>query len=224
MEKLEIAIVFLILSTLYLPATVFAEMLGDIPGTNYNFFKLVFGPDLTEEYLKTESVLQYLFFPFLAVVMIMYGILSDLRIFRRGSGINAALAIIIAIIASSTGGLLTLVRWMIGIAGGTLGTFMFGLLLLGGIILWALARFWDFGLRREGGAYERIVGAARESFSYQNQEQRIRDVMRRLEAMDPYPYKEIKELHEKLNALEKERIKKVTLAAEDAKKEAERAA
>lgn len=156
MKKL---VAFLTLFAVYLPAIVLGQKLGDIPGTNYNIFNLVFGAELPEDMLTTEKVLQYLLFPFLAIVVIMYGILSELRIFRRHNWINGLIALLIAFMASSTGYLLIFTHWIIGVGGGLAGIIVFTVLLFVGIFLWGGSTIW-VRWRKPG----RSIGGAFEKF------------------------------------------------------------
>jgi len=77
----------------------------------------------------------------LAILAIIYGIISELRIFRGASAgkINKLLTIIIALIAARSGFAVFLIEWAFRISGwfAILG---FSALLIGGIVLWSIAR------------------------------------------------------------------------------------
>jgi hypothetical protein len=153
-------------------------MLGDISGTDWNIFEIIFGSEVFSVFpdgqISTNNILQYLVFPFLAVWMVMYGIMVEIRIFRRKDSINAVLALLMALIASATGGLVMLTRGMFSLFG-NMGMWGFGILMFFGIILWAGTRLLSWGapwtskqMRRtamEAFNTERAIGQYRDAYN-----------------------------------------------------------
>jgi len=105
--------------------------------------RIFFGPDVPSEYLTSNNFFQYLILPWLAIWFVMWGILEELRIFRRKTGLNAIIAFLISFMAGATGGTLGLVRAMYGWAG-VFGALAFGGLMFVGIALWVAVRFSDW--------------------------------------------------------------------------------
>lgn len=139
--------VALILAALFvLPSAVLAPY-TDL-GTNLvkteDLVKLLLGPEVPSEFLASPyKILQFLVFPFIALLVIIYGILEQVRIFRRKSWINAVLAFLIAAMAGPTGGLVYLVRFVF-VGYGWYGFLIFaGLLFVGtGLWGWGTFRIW----------------------------------------------------------------------------------
>jgi len=115
--------------------------LGDFQiGTNwYNIFHLIFGTDIDKNWVTTTGLIQYMFLPFVAIVMIMYGIFEEIRFFRYVRWFNPTMAIIIALVVSSSGILVRMMRGYLMIAGG-LTIVLFGFILIVGIVLWWIGK------------------------------------------------------------------------------------
>ena len=101
--------------------------------------RIFFGPDVPAEYLTSNNFFQMLILPWLAIWFVMWGILEELRIFRRKTSLNAVIAFLISFMAGATGGMLGVVRWMYGWAG-VYGALAFGALMFVGISLWFAVR------------------------------------------------------------------------------------
>jgi len=111
--------------------------------------KLLFGPEIPAEYYADwYSALQYLIFPFVSLWAIIFGILSQIRIFRRKEWIHILLSFTIAAMSGPTGGLIWLVRYVF-VAYGWYGFLIFAVLLGAGTWLWGGAMFWEeFGFKK----------------------------------------------------------------------------
>jgi len=107
-----------------------------VAGTEVDFLKIIFGPNVPEDWYDLYSVMQYLVFPFLSVWMVLYGILEELRIFRRKSGVQALIALLISLTASASGTLLYVVMGTFTVMG-WLGILAFFGVFVVGASLWA---------------------------------------------------------------------------------------
>lgn len=104
----------------------------DVSGGVAAALNLFFGPGAEVYTDEPTKILQYLIFPFIALWVVIYGILTNLKIFGYRTGFNALLSFLIAVIACPTGGLVLLVRYVFGAMGwwgfvGFAGLFFFGL-------------------------------------------------------------------------------------------------
>ena len=103
--------------------------------------QLFFGPEVPE--FATEnwySVLQWIIFPFISLWVILFGILSEVNIFRRKEHLNYWLALLMALISGPTGALMWSVRGLF-VLYGTMSFWGFALVLVVGTLLW-LGSFW----------------------------------------------------------------------------------
>jgi len=124
----KFVLIFAIFSLLLISNTTFAAV-GDIPGTDINFIRVIFGREVPDDWLESQNILQFLLFPFIAVWIVMYGILEELSPFRNRPSLHGFLALVIAFMASSTGYLLGAVRYLYGFLG-WFGAIGFGVILL----------------------------------------------------------------------------------------------
>jgi len=139
MKKVAIPML-LIIFLILIPAISLAQM---FPG-EIDPFKIVFGPNIPQEWYQPYLILQFLIFPFLLIVLVIYGIFSEIRIFRRAS-INGIIALLIAFVASYSGYLVIFVHWTSTIAG-AFGYTAFIVLLFVGIGVWFFYRWVSWGL------------------------------------------------------------------------------
>jgi len=105
MMKQKYSVFFLVI-LLLLPQFVIAQEFGI-----YEVGKIIFGSEVEPEWFEPYNFLQKLFFPFVALWMVMTGIMFELRIFRTKQSINYIVAFMIAMIACPTGGLVWWVTW-----------------------------------------------------------------------------------------------------------------
>jgi len=125
--------------------------------------ELFFGPNIPEEFTENfYSVLQWLIFPFLSLWVILYGILSEVNIFRRKSHLNYWLALLIALIAGPTGALVYSVRTVF-VLYGTLSFWGFAIVLFVGTGLWL------YSFRFRWGLSEKTFSEAAESWDKREQ-------------------------------------------------------
>lgn len=105
---------------------------------------LFFGPGAEDYTSEPILILQYLIFPFIALWVVLYGILTNLRLFGYRTGFNALLSFLIAVVAGPTGGLVLLVRtvftWM-----GWWGFAAFAGLFFFGLACWVIGDVIRFG-------------------------------------------------------------------------------
>jgi len=169
-SKLLISILFFLL---ILPLPAFAQ------GFELDPLKIIFGPDVPSDWYEPYKVLQYLVFPFFAIWMVIWGLLAELRIFRRKPSIQAFLALLIALIGtgSPTGALVAFSRWVFT-AGAWWGILVFGFILLVGITMWGAVRFTEY----TGWGKERFE-EARKIFGLQAQISELQDRLRYLQTI-----------------------------------------
>jgi len=87
---------------------------------------------IPDSWMTYGGFMQNIIFPFIAVFVVMYGILTEIRIFHEAK-VKAILALIMAFV----GGYYVLISmrgWLV--LNGVLGTWGFGILMLFGIVLW----------------------------------------------------------------------------------------
>lgn len=96
----------------------------------------IFGSDFPDEWLTYSGFMQNIIFPFIAVFVVMYGILSELRIFHNAN-VKAVLSLVMAFVGGRY--LLQMMRGFL-VANAFWGTLVWGLLLLFGIAAWGFAR------------------------------------------------------------------------------------
>ena len=100
-------------------------------------FVFVFGEDFPSYWLTYAGFAQYIVFPFIAVFIVLYGILTELRIFKQTS-IKVSLSLIMALVGGLW--LLNTMRVFL-VVNGFFGVIGFALLMLIGIILTAMGWF-----------------------------------------------------------------------------------
>jgi hypothetical protein len=90
------------------------------------------GNCIPDEWMTYGGFMQYIIFPFIAVFVVMYGILSEIKIFHNTS-VKAVLSLVMAFVGGS---------WTLGfmrnalIANSVWGTFAWAVLMVVGIALW----------------------------------------------------------------------------------------
>lgn len=97
-------------------------------------FIFLFGDNYPEEWLTVSGLMQFIILPFVALLAVMYGILTELNIFRRSQTARTVIAVTFA----GAGGVIALRSmkgWMI--ANTTLAVWGFGIMLFLGIAFWA---------------------------------------------------------------------------------------
>ena len=96
---------------------------------------LIFGEDFPSYWTTYSGFMQFIVLPFVAVFAVIYGIFSEIRIFRQKS-VKLALSLVMALV----GGYLTLnIMRTFLIVNGVFGVMVFGMMMLIGIILLGLA-------------------------------------------------------------------------------------
>jgi hypothetical protein len=93
-------------------------------------------PGMAEEWLRVPEVFYYVIFPFFTAMVVIYGILMELRIFRRGSNkLHVAIAFCFAFLLLPSG-ILTYIVNIFYAFGAFIGLIGFGILFIVGVILW----------------------------------------------------------------------------------------
>lgn len=134
MKTVKKWLVFLEVFFLILSRAAFAQsFFGD-----FDPIKFIFGPDIPSEWYQTYMFMQWLVFPFIGIWLVLFGILEQLGIFRARRGIGAVLALIMALIMSSTGGLVIMARFLFQTMG-TWGFLIFVGVFMVGVTAWGWA-------------------------------------------------------------------------------------
>lgn len=98
--------------------------------------EFVFGPDLNEREYQWNRVMQLVIFPLIAMFAVIYGIFSELNLFRSASAHNIKVVLSIAI--GFGGGIMALRTMKTFImVNSLLASLGFGIVLLIGIVFWA---------------------------------------------------------------------------------------
>ncbi len=93
-------------------------------------------PGMSEDWLRIPNVLYYVIFPFFTAFVVIYGILKELRIFRRGSNkLHGTIAFCFAFLLLPSG-ILTYIVNIFYAFGAFIGLIGFGILFIIGVILW----------------------------------------------------------------------------------------
>jgi len=92
-------------------------------------------PGMSEDWLRIPNVLYYVIFPFFTAFVVIYGILKELRIFRRAGKLNGVIAFCFAFLLLPSG-ILTYIVNIFYAFGAFVGLIGFGILFIIGVILW----------------------------------------------------------------------------------------
>lgn len=122
-----------------------------IGNSYFNIFQLVFGEKIDGGWVVPTNMVQYLFLPFFAIWLVMYGIFEEMTFFRRVTWFGPGMALVTALIVSSSGVLVRMMRGYLMIAGG-MGIAFFGVILLLGLFFWFIGRVVRFPGLDVGGA------------------------------------------------------------------------
>lgn len=143
----KIFVALILVALLVLPSIVLAQSpWGDaVDFDAVDLIKIFFGPNIPDEFTESGyNILQWLIFPFLALWVIIFGIMSEIRIFRRGQNTRIVLSFLIAVIAAPTGGLVWMVKTLFALYGGFAFVIFIGLMFLG-TALWGVATWGLWG-------------------------------------------------------------------------------
>jgi hypothetical protein len=139
---------FLFISLFFLMSIPSTMAQVQVPSANdiiKNIVTIIFGSDVPADWLTTTGFMQNIFFPFIALFAVMYGLLTELHIFKG----QRTTKLVIAIVMSFVSGWWTLssMRWILA-GNAFIATWAFGGVLFLGILFWAgsgLSEGW-FGL------------------------------------------------------------------------------
>lgn len=138
MKKLNL-IVLVMFFFILISQSVFAQ---------YNFFQyngvqglvgfILGNPNVPSDWLQLPNFIYFIVFPFIAIVAIIYGILSEIRIFHS-QNVRTILAIVMAAISLPSGALIAFVYYLFAFSAWVaVGTF--GVLFIVGTLLWGWSR------------------------------------------------------------------------------------
>ncbi|MFQ6118729.1 MAG: hypothetical protein ACE5KE_02455 [Methanosarcinales archaeon] len=173
-----------------------------VPGAGEEFLKWLFGPNIPQEWLQPYKALQFLVFPFVMLFLIFFGILLEIRIFRRYPIINGLIALFWAFMASYTGALVVSVHLMMSIAG-FWGFFVFWFLLILGIYAFAVWRLRGWGFKRWGFTAE-IMETEKKLVEWRDYQRRCLEAGMTTEA--EVARKKIEQLEKDLGSLRKKKL------------------
>jgi len=122
--------------------------------TYYNIFHFIFGSEVDGEWVTPNGMVQYLLLPFFAIALVMYGVLSEIPLGGNVPWFNTAMALIIALVVSSSGVTVRAMRGYLTIAGNMAIAF-FGFILVLGIALRGLKTIGGMGVPM--GAFKKVA-------------------------------------------------------------------
>lgn len=136
------ALIFLITAFSLISTSVLAQLPGSLGPFSFGdvkgLAKLIMGHDVDPNWLQFPNFIYFIVFPFVAIVTVIYGILTDIRIFRS-QNVRTILSIVIAAMALPSGALLYTV-YALYTAGAWVAVVAFGLVFIFGTILWGVGR------------------------------------------------------------------------------------
>lgn len=97
-----------------------------------------------DSWLVFPNIVYYLVLPFISIVAVVYGIISDLRIFRYTRWVRGVLAVAMAGMTLPSGWLITAVLQLYSF-NAAFAAIMFGIVFFVGVILWAAGTFIRMG-------------------------------------------------------------------------------
>jgi len=145
-KKIQLLVILTVLFSLPYLAIAANGFEADLTAGIMTVVEIFFGPDAKTYTTSPVQVLQFLIFPFIALWVVLYGILITLRIFRYQNWLNVLLSFLIAVIAGPTGGLVWSVRYVFMIMG-YWGFGVFAVLFGAGVLLWGIGTGWSFHVR-----------------------------------------------------------------------------
>jgi len=139
------------------PFTADGTHIGDFAfgNTYYNIFHFIFGSEVDGMWVTPNGMIQYLLLPFFAIALVMYGVLSEIPLGGNVPWFNTAMALIIALVVSSSGMTVRAMRGYLTIAGNMAVAF-FGFILVLGIALQGLRRVGSMGIIPMG-AFKKVA-------------------------------------------------------------------
>jgi len=140
MKKLGIFILTALVFSI-LPQAIFAQIGPAVPFDLNSMLSFVLGANIAQthpEWLVLPNVIYYLVFPFVAIVAVIYGILSEIRIFRSAN-VKGVLAFVMAGMSLPTGAMITTVYYLYTF-GAWVAVVTFGILFIFGTLLWGVGR------------------------------------------------------------------------------------
>lgn len=178
----KIFAVLVLVALLVLPSIVLAPSpWGDVVDFDaVDLIKIFFGPDVPEAFTTTPyNILQWLIFPFLALWVIIFGIMSEIRIFRRGQNIRIVLSFLIAIMAAPTGALVWVVKTLFALYGG-FAFVIFIVLMFVGTALWGMATWglWGSGSLLKQDTWKKAGDRMKTSIKRQEKIRRLQEMAR----------------------------------------------
>lgn len=124
------------------------EMGWNFDDTAKELLGFFFGPDIPDfmvyysgtNEISPYAILQWLIFPFLSLFVVLFGILTEIKIFRNRPKLNGVLALLMTLTVGPTGFMVIVIR-AVFVGFGYWSFLLFAALLFIGVTLWFLARF-----------------------------------------------------------------------------------
>jgi hypothetical protein len=131
---------------------VYAQQIIGTAGTNLRpWVEFIVGrTDWPDEFMLWPNIVYYLILPFMAIVAVVYGIMTDLRIFTN-QYVKIVLSVAMTGMTLPSGILITAVMTLYSI-GASFAAIAFGVVFIVGVIFWAAGRFMFFGYGIKGQA------------------------------------------------------------------------
>jgi len=131
----------LVLSSMLVLPDVQAQFDFNNPQSLRPWVSLIVGNNqFPDSWLIFPNVIYYLMLPFIAIVAVVYGIISDLRIFKYSRWVRGVLAVAMAGMTLPSGVLIQAVYSLYSIDA-ALAALAFGVVFFLGVILWAVGTF-----------------------------------------------------------------------------------
>lgn len=138
MKKLGILILTALVFS-FLPQAIFAQIGPNVPFDLKSMLSFVLGnSNIPSDWLLLPNVVYFVVFPFIAIVAVIYGILSEIRIFRSAN-VKGVLAFVMAGMSLPTGAMITTVYYLYTF-GAWVAVVTFGVLFVFGTLLWGYGR------------------------------------------------------------------------------------
>jgi len=133
------SLLFFLTTFLLLSSNIVSAQIGNLGGFDLqNTAKLILGYDVNPKDLAFPNFIYFIVFPFIAIVTVLYGVMTEIRIFRSTT-VKTILSITMAGMTLPTGIMLTTVYYLYSI-GAWVAVAGFGVVFILGTILWGVGR------------------------------------------------------------------------------------
>jgi len=148
-NKLLFLLMAIVTFSTLLSQSAFAQLVGGYPSstTLRPWVELIVGnTSFPDSWLAFPNIIYYLILPFVAIVAVVYGIISDLRIFRRTRWVRGVIAVAMAGMTLPSGWLISAVLALYSFDA-AFAAIAFGVVFFIGVIMWAVGTTVGMGLR-----------------------------------------------------------------------------